>query len=73
MTQASIAQKWIDQAMSLNTYYNPQKYKNGKVPMSEMMDDMLFAFHYGNKNIYYHNTNDGSGADDAADCDACKL
>lgn len=73
LTQASIAQKWIDQAMSLNTYYNPQKYKNGKVPMSEMMDDMLFAFHYGNKNIYYHNTNDGSGADDAADCDACKL
>lgn len=73
LTQASIAQKWIDQAMSLNTYYNPQKYKNGKVPMSEMMDDFLFAFYYGNKNIYYHNTNDGSGADDAVDCDACKL
>ena len=75
LTQASIAQKFIDQAMSLNTSYAPSKYKNGKVPMDEMMDDILFAFYYGNKNLYYHNVNDGSGEDDANedDCKACKL
>lgn len=79
LTQAAIMQKWHCQAMSLNTYYIPQIYPGGKVPMSIMMDDMLFAFYYGNKNIYYHNTDDGSGIDaasvtvDASGQDCCKL
>ncbi|QQM13968.1 aerobic ribonucleoside diphosphate reductase, large subunit [Acinetobacter phage Morttis] len=75
LTQMAIEQKWTDQAISINTYYVPVSYENGKVPMSQMMDDMLFCFYYGNKNMYYHNTDDGSGADDSnsADCDACKL
>ncbi|QGZ15564.1 ribonucleotide reductase large subunit [Acinetobacter phage vB_AbaM_Berthold] len=75
LTQMAIEQKWTDQAISINTYYAPNSYKNAKVPMSQMMDDMLFCFYYGNKNMYYHNTDDGSGADDSnsADCDACKL
>ncbi|AFL47690.1 ribonucleotide reductase large subunit [Acinetobacter phage ZZ1] len=75
LTQMAIEQKWTDQAISINTYYVPNSYENGKVPMSQMMDDMLFCFYFGNKNMYYHNTDDGSGVDDAseADCDACKL
>ena len=63
LTQAAIAQKWLDQGMSLNTYYVPQIYPGGKVPMSIMMDDVLFCFYYGGKNMYYHNTDDGSGVD----------
>lgn len=80
LTQAAIAQKWMDQSMSLNTYYVPQIYPGGKVPMSIMMDDMLFAFYYGNKNLYYHNVDDGSGVDAKTvtvvadnDCAVCKL
>lgn len=75
LTQCAIEQKWTCQAISINTYYVPSSYANGKVPMSQMIDDMLFCFHYGNKNMYYHNTDDGSGADDSSDaeCESCKL
>ena len=74
LTQCSIIQKWNDQAISLNTYYLPSRYENGKVPMSEIIDDILFANFYGNKNMYYHNTDDGSGLDSSdEDCEGCKL
>ncbi|EQA7786886.1 ribonucleoside-diphosphate reductase subunit alpha [Acinetobacter baumannii] len=74
LTLMAIEQKWTCQAISINSYYVPSSYPNGKVPMSQMMDDMLFGFHYGNKNMYYHNTDDGSGTDeDSIDCDGCKL
>lgn len=73
LTQCAIMQKWVCQAISLNTYYMPSKYPNGKVPMSEIIDDMLFCWHYGNKNMYYHNTDDGSGEEDTNGCESCKL
>ncbi|ADG60128.1 ribonucleotide reductase large subunit [Acinetobacter phage Acj9] len=75
LAKMAVIQKWTDQAISLNTYYVPASYENGKVPMSAMMDDMLYCFYYGNKNMYYHNTDDGSGSDDSndADCESCKL
>ncbi len=74
LTQCSIIQKWNDQAISLNTYYLPSRYENGKVPMSEIIDDILFANFYGNKNMYYHNTDDGSGTDSSDEgCEGCKL
>ena len=48
--------------------------------MSVMLDDLLYFWYYGGKNLYYHNTRDGSGTDDyeietpkADDCAACKL
>lgn len=56
-----ILQKYIDQAISANTSYNPAKYPDGKVPMSLLLTELLIAYKYGVKTLYYHNTNDGSG------------
>ena len=80
LTQVAIMLKWVCQSASANTYYDPQIFPKGKVPMSVMIDDMLYGWYYGIKNFYYHNTRDGSGTDDyeietpkADDCAACKL
>lgn len=80
LTQVAIMLKWICQSASANTYYDPQIFPKGKVPMSVMIDDMLYGWYYGIKNFYYHNTRDGSGTDDyeietpkAEDCSSCKL
>ena len=80
LTQVAIMLKWVCQSASANTYYDPQNFEKGKVPMSVMLDDLLYGWYYGLKNFYYHNTRDGSGTDDyeletpkADDCSACKL
>ena len=80
LTQVAIMLKWVCQSVSANTYYDPQIFPKGKVPMSIMIDDMLYGWYYGIKNFYYHNTRDGSGTDDyeietpkADDCSSCKL
>ena len=79
-----IMQKFVDQAISANTNYDPSRFPNGKVPMSELLKDLLNAYKYGLKTLYYHNTRDGAQDDqgdlvnlrDAADdCEsgACKI
>lgn len=80
LTQAAIMQKFVCQSISANFYYDPNNYPKGKVPMSVMMEDMLYFWSLGGKTAYYHNTRDGSGTDDyeietpnEEDCAACKL
>lgn len=80
LTQVAIMLKWVCQSASANTYYDPQIFPKGKVPMSIMIDDLLYFWYFGGKNFYYHNTRDGSGTDDyeietpkAEDCSSCKL
>lgn len=73
LRNCAIMQKFVDQCISLNTYYKPSKYPNGKVPMSEIIEDMLFSFFYGNKTGYYHNTDDGSGEESKTVCDGCAV
>lgn len=80
-----IMQKFVDQAISANTNYDPSRFAGGRVPMSELLKDLLNAYKYGLKTLYYHNTRDGaqddqgdlvtmSGAEDD-DCasGACKI
>ena len=79
----AVLQKFIDQAISVNTSYNPAHYEEGKIPMSEMIGHLLMHYKYGGKTLYYFNTNDGageiedkplaSGAIDEEDCDSCKI
>ena len=84
----AIMQKFIDQAISANTNYDPLKSEDGKVKVSEIIRDMLTAYKYGVKTLYYHNTRDhqsdesttdikSSNAEvfsvDEEDCSACKL
>ncbi|CAL4319812.1 Ribonucleoside-diphosphate reductase 1 subunit alpha [Buchnera aphidicola (Sipha maydis)] len=54
-----IMQKFIDQSISVNTNYNPKKFKNEKIPMKTMIEDILIAYKYGIKTLYYQNTKDG--------------
>ncbi|MEZ8083530.1 ribonucleoside-diphosphate reductase subunit alpha [Enterovibrio norvegicus] len=58
-----IMQKFIDQAISANTNYDPSKQAGGKTPMKLLLKDLLTAYKLGVKTLYYHNTRDG--ADDA--------
>ena len=73
-----VMQKFVDQAISANTHYDPSQFPDNKVPMQLMLKDLLFAYKVGAKTLYYHNTRDG--ADDrqqdlADDCagGACKI
>ena len=56
-----ILQKYIDQGISVNTSYNPEHYEDHKVPMSAMLTDLVTAYKYGLKQLYYFNTFDGAG------------
>lgn len=56
----AIMQKFVDQAISSNTSYDPKKFPDGKVPMKQLLRDLLTAYKYGIKTLYYHNTRDGS-------------
>jgi ribonucleoside-diphosphate reductase alpha chain len=70
-----IMQKFVDQAISSNTNYDPSKFPGDKVPMKQLLKDLLTAYKYGVKTLYYHNTRDGAsdGQDDGCEGGACKL
>lgn len=55
-----IMQKFIDQAISANTNYDPSLFEDGKVPMKLLLKDLLTAYKLGIKTLYYHNTRDGA-------------
>ena len=82
----AILQKYIDQGISVNTSYNPENYEDQKVPMSIMIQDLVMAYKYGLKQLYYFNTHDSAGEhtdelpdleqieiEDEEDCDACEI
>jgi ribonucleoside-diphosphate reductase alpha chain len=56
---AAAIQKFTDMSISTNTYYIPSRYEKNKVPVQEVIKDMLLAYKYGLKNLYYANTDDG--------------
>lgn len=77
-----IMQKFVDQSISANTNYDPTKFANDKVPMKQLLADLLTAYKYGVKTLYYHNTRDGAddnqtdidtAADDGCAGGACKI
>jgi ribonucleoside-diphosphate reductase alpha chain len=57
----AVLQKYIDQGISVNTSYNPHFHEDDKIPMSEMLKDVIQFYKYGGKQLYYFNTNDGQG------------
>ena len=69
----AIMQKFVDQSISSNTHYDPSKYDGNKVPMKLFLMDMLKAYKYGLKTLYYHTTRDGATDDLAGkkDDNAC--
>ena len=74
-----VIQKFVDQAISANTSYDPSKFEGHKVPMKQMLKDLLTAYKFGLKTLYYHNTRDGADdtqvdlQDDGCAGGACKI
>ena len=73
-----IMQKFIDQTISANTNYDPSKFDGGKVPVKQILKDILTAYKLGVKTLYYHNTRDGASdsvevEDDDCAGGACKI
>lgn len=78
-----IMQKFIDQSISANTNYDPSRFPSGKVPMQQLLKDLLTAYKFGVKTLYYQNTRDGaedaqddlvpSIQDDGCESGACKI
>lgn len=62
-----IMQKFVDQAISANTNYDPNVYESGKVPMKKLLQDLLTAYKFGVKTLYYHNTRDGAKDEQSGD------
>jgi ribonucleoside-diphosphate reductase alpha chain len=75
----AVMQKFVDQAISANTNYDPTRFPDNKVPMKQLLADLLTAYRLGLKTLYYHNTRDGasdqqnSSSEEACDSGACKL
>jgi len=69
----AIMQKFIDQSISTNTHYDPSLFGNNKVPMKLFLTDILTAYKYGLKTLYYHTTRDGASDDsvEKQDDNAC--
>lgn len=55
----AIMQKFVCQAISANTYYDPSKYPNNKIPVKTLIQDIFYAHKIGVKTLYYQNTRDG--------------
>ncbi|MGD6858542.1 MAG: class 1a ribonucleoside-diphosphate reductase subunit alpha [Enterobacteriaceae bacterium] len=53
-----IMQKFIDQSISTNINYDPNKFKDGKISMNQLIKDILMAYKLGIKTLYYQNTRD---------------
>ena len=70
----AVIQKYVDQAISANHYYNFAKYENQNLPMSEIAHDLLYSYKMGVKTLYYANTEDGK-TDEVESCQggACSI
>ncbi len=85
----AVMQKFMDQAISTNTSYNPQHFENSEVPASVLLGDLLKSYQLGIKTLYYQNTYDGKGDEEIVekndvdeaeellsltdDCESCKM
>jgi ribonucleoside-diphosphate reductase alpha chain len=86
---AAVLAAYVDQAISVNTFYNPKHFADRKVPTTLIAKNLMQAHMWGIKTFYYSLINKaGSKADDEIapamplehinfdeeeDCEACKL
>ena len=54
----AVIQKYFDQGISVNHYYDKKKYADGNIPLSEVAKDILTFYKLGGKQIYYANSKD---------------
>lgn len=74
---AAVMQRWVDQAISTNTYYDPEQYPDNKIPRSVIMQDILDFYSWGGKTLYYQTNKDQKEKEDSESvsdpniCDTC--
>lgn len=77
LTLVAIMQKFVDQSISANEYSNPYIYPGDKIPMSIVLENLIFMQVFGIKTIYYHNVRDGADGNETVveevDCETCKV
>ena len=65
-------QKFVDQSISLNMYYNTLNSKSDKIEISQLLDEIVTAFNNGIKAFYYANFRTSNQADGEAEkTDGC--
>ena len=50
---SAVLAAYIDQSLSTNTFYNPANYSGGKVPATLIAKNLMLAYKWGLKTIYY--------------------
>ena len=50
---AAVLAVYIDQSLSTNTFYNPAYFNEGKVPGTLISKNLMLAYKWGIKTIYY--------------------
>lgn len=56
----AVIQKWIDQSISANHYY---QYSSDGISIGGVIKDLLYSYKYGLKTLYYANTDDKKSDD----------
>lgn len=56
----AVMQKWVDQSISANHYY---QYNPEGISIGSVITDILYAYKYGLKTLYYANTDDKKSDD----------
>jgi len=50
---AAVLAVYIDQSISTNTFYSPKHFKDGKIPATLVAKNLMLAYKWGVKTIYY--------------------
>ena len=50
---AAVLAAYVDQSISTNTFYSPKHFKDGKVPGTLIAKNLMLAYKWGLKTIYY--------------------
>jgi ribonucleoside-diphosphate reductase alpha chain len=50
---AAVLAVYIDQSLSTNTFYNPAHFAGGKVPGTLIAKNLMLAYKWGLKTLYY--------------------
>jgi len=48
----------MDMAMSVNQYFNPVNFQNGKISYAQIIKEIIYFYKMGGKSLYYANTDD---------------
>jgi ribonucleoside-diphosphate reductase alpha chain len=60
LTLMGIFNKFLCMSISTNTSYNPDFFEERKIPMSVLLEDIIYTYQLGLRTAYYYNEYDGN-------------